>query len=169
MLIQIGSENEQGEETNVELSVGEYIIHELASDEITFDDAVYESIRKEFAHYILEEERVPDNSFFVQHPNADIARTTVDLVSFRYFLSENWINKHHIYTTLEEDKLAYSAKRAVYALKLNKVRSMIQHLQEEIKTHQDNFEKVSNLLEKQVQLEQAKMMLANELERIIVA
>ena len=105
----------------------------------------------------------------MQHPNADIARTTVDLVSFRYFLSENWINKHHIYTTLEEDKLAYSAKRAVYALKLNKVRSMIQHLQEEIKTHQDNFEKVSNLLEKQVQLEQAKMMLANELERIIVA
>lgn len=161
-------ENEAGEEEKVSVSVAEYVLHEIETDEIQFHSALYQTIINEYLTKLSEDEEILGNNYFVQHPNPEIAKTTVDLVSFRYFLSDNWEKRHHIYTTLEEQKLAFSAKRAVYSLKLMKVREMITAIQTELKAIGGNYEKATELLKKQSQLEQVKMLLANELERIIV-
>lgn len=162
-------ENEAGEEEKVSVSVAEYVLHEIETDEIQFHSELYQTIINEYLAKLSEDEEILGNNYFVQHPNPAIAKTTVDLVSFRYFLSDNWEKRHHIYTTLEEQKLAFSAKRAVYALKLMKVREMIGEIQAELRTlGSENFEKSTELLKKQSQLEQVKMLLAKELERIIV-
>jgi DNA primase len=162
-------ENEEGTEEDVSVSVAEYVLHEIDSDDIRFDSELYQSIIKEYMTKLEEDEQILGNNYFVQHPNPEIAKTTVDLVSFRYFLSDNWEKKHHIYTTMEEHKLAFSAKRAVYSLKLMKVREMIAVIQTELKSiGNSNYEQSTELLKKQSQLEQVKMLLAKELERIIV-
>lgn len=162
-------ENEAGEEEKVSVSVAEYVLHEIETDEIQFHSALYQTIINEYLTKLSEDEEILGNNYFVQHPNPEIAKTTVDLVSFRYFLSDNWEKRHHIYTTLEEQKLAFSAKRAVYSLKLMKVREMITAIQTELKSiGSSSYEKSTELLKKQSQLEQVKMLLANELERIIV-
>ena len=162
-------ENEAGEEEKVSVSVAEYVLHEIETDEIQFHSALYQTIINEYLTKLSEDEEILGNNYFVQHPNPEIAKTTVDLVSFRYFLSDNWEKRHHIYTTLEEQKLAFSAKRAVYSLKLMKVREMIAAIQTELKSiGSSSYEKSTELLKKQSQLEQVKMLLANELERIIV-
>jgi len=162
-------ENEEGKEEDVSVSVAEYVLHEIESDDIQFNSVLYQSIIKEYMVKLEEDEQILGNNYFVQHPNPEIAKTTVDLVSFRYFLSDNWEKRHHIYTTLEEQKLAFSAKRAVYSLKLMKVREMISAIQTELKSiGSSSYEKSTELLKKQSQLEQVKMLLANELERIIV-
>lgn len=162
-------ENEEGTEEDVSVSVAEYVLHEIDSDDIRFDSELYQSIIKEYMTKLEEDEQILGNNYFVQHPNPEIAKTTVDLVSFRYFLSDNWEKKHHIYTTMEEQKLAFSAKRAVYSLKLMKVREMISAIQTELKSvGNSNYEQSTELLKKQSQLEQVKMLLAKELERIIV-
>lgn len=166
--ITIEIEDDEGEKNEVEAAVAEYIIHELEQDEILFKHKLFQTIVNEFAEHLHTHEQVLNNTHFVQHPSPEIANITVDLVSFRYFLSDNWEKRHHIYTTMEEERLAFSAKRAVYALKLNKVREMIQDVQQQIKTNAQDFDKVMELQKQQINLEKAKRTLANELERIII-
>jgi DNA primase len=167
--ITIAVETDDGSDEDLAVSVAEYILHEIADDEITFSNELYEQIIAEYIQQLESVKQVPNNRFFVQHSNQEIAQTTVDLISFRYFLSDNWEKKHHIYTTMEEDKLAFSAKRAVYSLKLTKVRSMIHLIQQEIKACENDYDKASEFLKQQQKLEQVKIVLSKELERIIVA
>lgn len=166
--IVIPVENDEGTEEDVSVSVAEFVIHEIAGDEITFSNELYQLIVNEYVQKLEDEEQVLGNTFFVQHPNQDIAKITVDLISFRYFLSDNWEKKHHIYTTTEEDKLTFSAKRAVYSLKLIKVMEMIQQGQQKLKDKDLNFEAIQEVQKRQMQLDQIKRTLSNELERTIV-
>ncbi len=160
----IDSEDEEGKTIQLPISAAYLIIHELQHDNIILENLLYNSIFNEFVQQ-LEQENVPDYSFFINHENPSISALTVDLISSPYTLSK-W-DQHSIYTTMEEDILKKSVLNAVYALKSRRLEMMIHDIQKRLKENPAEEEMVT-LMQTQHQLLEAKKVFNNLLGRIVL-
>ena len=162
--VSIDTEDEEGKTIQMPISAAYLIIHELQHDNIVLENLLYNSIFNEFVQQ-LENDVVPDYSFFINHDNPAISALTVDLISSPYTLA-NW-EQHSIYVTQEEDILKRSVLNAVYALKSRRLEIMIQDIQKRLKEKPEE-EEMMTLMQTQHQLLEAKKIFNNLLGRIIL-
>jgi DNA primase len=164
--VQIDTEEkeESGEFVKMDVSIAQLIIHELEHDNITFDNALYNTIYNEFLNH-QEKDTFPDFNYFINHENSEIALLAVDLINIKHALS-NW-EKHSIYVTQEEEILKYSLYQAVYALKSRKLELMINDIQKQIKENPPE-EEIMVLIQTQNNLLNAKKEFNKLLGRIVV-
>ncbi|HSH66342.1 MAG TPA: toprim domain-containing protein [Bacteroidia bacterium] len=160
----IDSEDEEGKTIQMPISAAYLIIHELQHDNIVLENLLYNSIFNEFVQQ-LENDHVPDYSFFINHDNPAISSLTVDLISSPYTLS-NW-EQHSIYITQEEDILKKSVLNAVYALKNRRLEIMISDIQKRLKEDLPEDEMIT-LMQTHHQLLEAKRTFSYLLGRIIL-
>ncbi|HEV7231290.1 MAG TPA: DNA primase [Bacteroidia bacterium] len=162
--IDIETETESGEKEVVEVSVSEYVVHEVHGDNIEFENPVY---RKLFQEFILKEDEIPDTNYFIQHPDPEISKATVEIISTPYSLA-NW-DKHDIEVITEGSKgeLKKSVCHAIYALKIRKIEKMIHDNQKRLK-ESGNYEEQLILVQEQQLLVQAKKSFAALLGRVIL-
>ncbi|MEA3479537.1 MAG: DNA primase, partial [Bacteroidota bacterium] len=90
--------DEMQKRVSVVVKVAQFIVNDLKEDEIQLQDPVYHTILNEYI-LALEKEFIPDEQYFVNHENADIARIAVDLLSTPYELSKNWVKNKIIVPT----------------------------------------------------------------------
>jgi DNA primase len=164
-IVKVASEDEEGNPTEVELTVAELIIHELQHDNITLENLLYNSVLNEFTESLNTYQTIPGQKHFINHENVAICSLTVDLLSSPYLLS-NW-EQHDIFITLEEDILKKSIYNAIYALKARKLDMMIQDNQKRLKENPPE-EELMALLQTQHQLLEAKKIFNSLLGRIVV-
>ncbi|MBL0330974.1 MAG: DNA primase [Bacteroidetes bacterium] len=162
--VTIDSQDEAGEDIQVEVSVAYLLVHELQSDNIVIDNLLYNSVFNEFAQH-LEKDVVPDTNYFISHENAAICSLTIDLISSPYTLS-NW-EQHGIYPTQESSVLKRSIYNAIYALKSRKIEMMIHDNQKRLKENPPE-EEMLTLMQTQQSLLEAKKVFNNMLGRIVV-
>jgi DNA primase len=157
-------EDEEGMKMVVQVKVIDYLIHEIESDGsvMEFEHPLYRKIYMEFA---LKQADLPDAAYFIQHPDPDISKGTVDILSTPYTLA-NW-EKHHIPVTLEREGLKKSVEHALYALKVRKVERVILENQKRLKESQ-SFEEQIILIQEQQFLLEAKKVLSKHLGRIVL-
>ncbi len=155
-------EGEAGEEEEVEVTVGEYLIHELHGDNIEFENAGYKGM---FHEFIRKEGEIPDSNFFIQHPDPAISKLAVDILSTDYSLA-NW-DKHNIPVHLENMSLKQTVQSAVYALKNRKIEKMILDNQKRLRLS-NNYEEQVILITEQQYLIQAKKSFSALLGRVIL-
>ena len=160
----IDSQDEAGEDIQVEVTVAYLLVHELQSDNIVIDNLLYNSVFNEFAQH-LEKDVVPDTNYFISHENAAICSLTIDLISSPYTLS-NW-EQHGIYPTQESSVLKRSIYNAIYALKSRKIEMMIHDNQKRLKENPPE-EEMLTLMQTQQSLLEAKKVFNNMLGRIVV-
>ncbi len=163
-MVKVESQNEEGEDIEIEVSVAYLLTHELQSDNIVLENLVYNSIFSEFVQH-LEKDAVPDTNYFINHENAAICSLTIDLISSPYALSK-W-EDHGIYPTKEEDILKRSLYNSVYALKSRKLEMMIYDIQKRIKENPPE-EELMTLLQTNKSLKSAFQTFSGLLGRIIV-
>jgi DNA primase len=164
-IVKIASEDEEGNPTEVELTVAELILHEIQHDNITLENLLYNSIINEFNESLNTYHTIPNQKHFINHENVAICSLTVDLLSTPYHLS-NW-EQHDIFITFEEDILKKSIYNAIYALKSRKLEIMIQDNQKRLKENPPEDEMLT-LMQTQHQLLEAKKMFNALLGRIVV-
>ena len=163
-IVKVDSQNEAGEDVEVDVSVAYLLTHELQSDNVVIDNLLYNSVFNEFVQH-LEKDAVPDTNYFISHENAAICSLTIDLISSPYALS-NW-EQHGIFPTKEEEVLKRSVYNAIYALKSRKIEMMIYDNQKRLKENPPEEEMMA-LMATQQSLLEAKKVFNTMLGRIVV-
>ncbi len=154
------------EETKeVRHNIAEYVVNDLLADEIAFTDQSLLKIFELFREAVAGGE-IPRTSFFVNHPQQEIAAKTIELISTPYELSPNW-EKNKIFVKTEEDQLQLLTKSSLLALKEKHIGRMLKNIEEQLKETDDEID-VQALLENYKVLKQTHQSINNALERQIL-
>ena len=153
------------DEEPVKHNIAEYVINDLLSDEIIFTD---KSLFKIFDIYreAVQNGEVPRTSFFVNHPEQEIANKTIELISTPYELSPNW-EKNKIFVKTEEDQLQVLTKTTLLALKEKHISRLLKVIENKLKEPTDELS-VIELLENYKALKEAHKNINQALERQIL-
>ena len=147
-------------------TLGAVLIHEIATDNISFFNSNYNKIFTEYQHLIGQNISV-NQQYFLSHQDSDIQKTAVDLVSEPYTLSKHWEEKHNIFVQSEEDLLKQTYLSAVTSLKIKFVISMIKQLQEKLKELEDPDE-LNEMMKTIIELNDTKGKLSQFQGRVIL-
>lgn len=148
------------------ISVAEYIVHEIESDGLHFEDPVYSAIFEYYSNALHQNEEIPKQEMFVRHDDHSIASVVIDLISDPYSVSDNW-SKHEIEILKEDDesRLVYAVERAVLMFKLEHLNRIINDLVQAIK---ENPSEEAELMAKKISLDEVKKMLADRLGGLVI-
>ncbi len=163
-IIMVDSEDNEGRPIQVESNIAHLIIAELTHDNIVLDNAVYKNVYNEFVTQ-LDNNKIPDSKYFLNHEDNAISLLTIDLISSPYALA-NW-ERHSIYTNMEEDDLKKSALKALYTLKSRRLEIMVHDVEKKMKASTTDDE-IIKLQQVKHQLDIAKVSINAFLGRIIV-
>jgi DNA primase len=82
---------------------------------------------------VIKEKGIIDLQYFINHPNQEISRKSIDLISNKHSISDNWVDRHKIYTGREDEKMRKTTEKAILSLKKGHVDKQIADLQQQIK------------------------------------
>ncbi len=135
LLLKYGSEEfekienrEEGTEETV--SVAQFIVSEITSDDLEFCDEILKKIFDDYAFHI-KEGIFPGDKYFVMHQDPEISSVSADMLSESYELSKIWSSKKsHVET--EDMVLMELVPETVLKFKSDKIQIMIREVKEEI-------------------------------------
>jgi DNA primase len=151
--IEITIINEDGHEEKHPVSVAEYIISNLESDEILLESPVYANIYKEYVELIAQEV-FPQATNFTQHADQSISGESSAILISPYALSDNW-QRHFIYPETEDLQLHFAARGSILSLKLKRIERILRDLYKELEVAVD-AEKVDEIMMEIKMLDVAK-------------
>jgi len=164
-IVHVEQTNDNKETVKVPVMVADYLVHDIRSDDIEFDNKVYAAIFNEYSAG-LDSDQVPERSFFLGHEDKEIAYAAVDLVFNPYELSQNWL-KHHVMIDIEEDGLIVRLDYALLSFKARKIDLMIAGLQKQL--HQnDSVSDVKMIQTRFKELKSKSVEIHGKLNRIII-
>jgi DNA primase len=102
------------------LTVSDYIVREITSDDLVFDHRVCEKIFAEFRFHV-EHGLIAGDKQFVKHEDPEISSLSADLLSDSHELSKIWKDKQ-TYVETEEMKLKEIVGDAVLKFKSDKIK-----------------------------------------------
>lgn len=163
-LIKYGSETlgpvTSGEEVR-DMTVGEFIIHEIRQDELSSLNPIHNLILDEYEVNMLSPEFVP-HRYFVGHPNPSVSTLATDLIAREYRLSR--IHTRYGDVKTDEDILDQLVPRIVTELKWKFLKTRIEHLTMEMKTVQEegNNERLLDLMKEINLLQNALKLISHQ-------
>ena len=155
-------------ETNTTKTVAEFIIEELETDNLIFEQAHHLLIFDEYKEH-LTDENFDAERHFLNHANSKIGLLTADLITEKYTLSK----VHSKIKKVEPDseRLLELVPRVVFELKNSIIIENIRQKLVELKNANDskNNERIAEIMQEMSRLEIVKKQLAKTLgERIII-
>jgi DNA primase len=157
--------NEDKETEKVSVKIADFILQDILSDEIKFENSLCQRIFDEFAGF-QQKGILADKDYFLLHSDPDIASLSIDLSIIPYELSGNW-EKNQIFVNHESEKLKDSVCSAVLAFKAKKIERMMVEIQKKIKESGSN-EDLMILMNQLVKLKATSMEIHDQLGRIII-
>ena len=144
LLINYGNETFIIEEE--EESVAAMIINELKDDGIEFSTPIFNELYQKIIAKI-ESTGFISNKDFINSSKESISSLAVNLIANPHTISENWEEKHKIYTGLESQKMKKTTEKAILSLKKGIVDLEIANLQKDIKEGTIEVEGIKKLSE----------------------
>jgi len=164
-IVHIEQTGEDKETVKVPVMVADYLVHDIRSDDLGFDNKVYSAIFGEYCAG-LDGDQVPERSFFLGHEDKEISYAAVDLVFNPYALSRNWL-KHHVLIDIEEESLIVRLDYALLSYKARKIDLMIAGLQKQL--HQnDSVSDVKLIQTRFKELKAKSVEIHGKLNRIVI-
>ena len=157
--------NEDKQKIDVPVKVANFIVKDIKSDEIYFQNATYQLIFNEYESAI-EKDFIPDEQYFINHADEKISQLTIELISTPYELSPNWLKKRILVKT-EKDSLKLLVVSSVLSFKAKKVDKMIIDNQKEIQKAGNDEDRII-LQQKHISLKNISMDINRKLSRIII-
>jgi len=150
------------------VTVGDYILEELAQDNLVFDNPVHALMLEEYKLQHKQENFVAER-FFLYHPNGQISMLTADLLTEKYTLSK----VHSKIKRVESDAERFIdlIPRVVFEFKNMLILDMIKQKLQQMKAANDvkNNKLLDEIMKEMSQLEIVKKQLSKTLgERIII-
>lgn len=109
--------------------IGPFMIAELS--DVEFEQPVC----KQFVAIYKEQTdngKLPDEQYFINHPDSAVVNLAIDLLAVRYELSANWYEMHKIYVPDEDLKKAIFG--GIYHLKKQKVNKILEKLRADLQS-----------------------------------
>lgn len=145
-----------------EVGVAEYICNDLRANQISFDSAVYQKIFEAFVSGVDTSE-LPDEMFFLHHPDQEIADMSINIISQHYELSPGW-EEIKIYVKLEQDKLEDVVSQSMLALMHRKLSAKVFINGLRLKEDPENY---VDYMSHQIHLENALREISRRLGRVL--
>ena len=142
----------------------DYFLNE--SEEIQFTNQTYRKIIELFKAKLREGEII-DGENLLQHPDEDVRRTVVDLVTEKYEISDNWHEKYKIHVPRETEFLRDVTYTNVLRLKFRIIQHLIQEENKKLKEAKSDSE-VDELLDEINELKKVEVEIAKILGNVIV-
>jgi len=150
----------------VPVKVALFIVNDLSTDEISFENPVYQLIYEVYLNSI-KEEVFPDKLFFLNHIENTVSSTTVELLFTQYEVTASGWEKSNIFIKEETTRLKKVVMHSLLAMKARKVEHMLDELQQKLKNATDNDE-MFELLQQFQMLKTISMQIQSEqLGRVI--
>ncbi len=121
-----------------EESVAQYILQNLEDDGIRFENDIYNRIVDEVKVF-MEGGDMPDEHYFVNHPDEKLASVAISIIASPYELSNNW-EKNKILVKLEDDDLLKTIITTLNPLRTRLISRHLNELREKMKTSTDDAE-----------------------------
>jgi DNA primase len=121
-----------------------------------------------YKHYedALDDGNFKKLSYFVNHPNPEVAKFCIDVMSNPYELSPNWMDKKNIYVKSEKDHLKMSVVNSIFSYKLSILEKELQKLKEDLKTVPED--QLMDLLKTIAKKENQKKDISSQLGRTVL-
>lgn len=149
-------EDENDEETTIEVSIAEYILDNLLTDEIEFLSPVYSRILQSYHDFFIEKESFPTTEYFVNDPDPRFSEAIAGMIASPHELSENWSERHHIFTETEDQNLKRAVFDPLMRLKLSRIKILMEKLEKEIKIAESEDD-LTPLLQEKIKLDRMKI------------
>jgi DNA primase len=109
--------------------IGPFMVAEL--NDVEFEHPVYKAF---VADYLSEVEKgnLPEETYFINHSNKQIADIAITLLLSQYALSHNWYDMHKIFTSDETHNMKATILTAVFHLKKQKVGAILKNIQKQL-------------------------------------
>ncbi|MGN1240263.1 MAG: hypothetical protein ACI4TV_05250, partial [Paludibacteraceae bacterium] len=142
------------------ISAGDYILGQLAADQIAAPNALFAKIIDEFQAHSHEEGFVAE-TFFKFHTDPQVSALAVDLIAERYQLSQMFMKQtvsENVVKKIEDNteiqQLPTTITNLLLELKLTVVNERIDELEQQLKEaqHENDWDKMKPLLALQPQL-----------------
>lgn len=159
--------NQQGESEMVEATIAEVIVDEVCSDELKFDNPVYQNIFDLFSQAVEGGQPLPDANLFAMHEDNMVRNTALSLMINSYTVSKQWYEKKHITVPHIETHLREDLDQSILTFKQKKVDQMLEangYKIRECKSQEDT----DILLAERQQLIEVRKALCEKLNRVIV-
>ncbi|MBX2926751.1 MAG: DNA primase [Saprospiraceae bacterium] len=155
------------------LSVAEFVLQHIQDVLDGFDNPLYAKLAKETLACLVDKRSTLNVDYFLRHPDAEISRLAVDLLSEPYEMSENWAAKWDIHLRMQkvpEENFIEDSLQALKRFKLRKIMRMSDHNHERIKelTAAGEHERLLAHLKVHQQLLEMRNALATELGTVVV-
>ena len=163
--IMIAENEEKKEETFL---VAAYLVGDITTDQIDFDNPIYKEIFDIYKDYLLEKGELPNLNIFTNHQDKEIQNLATTLLINNYSISSLWESKWKISIPDPEcpEKFNQDIKESLLSLKLNKLERKINIVKENLRKESD-IDNQLILLSEQRTLEKIKQIISNELNRIV--
>ena len=161
--------DEQGgeKEVDAEVTVIELVIHELEKDELVIEHPELRPIYELFKEGLAENKYLEQKDF-TQHHDINISKVSVDILSEKHELSPQWITQK-VKIKREIDILDRAVMEAIFSFKSTKVVYEIANIQNEMKNlSSSDINTFADLIGRQKQLDQVKIILSEKLGRRII-
>ena len=149
------------------ISVGKFFLNEFETDHLEFSHPGYKLIFSSFKE-IWDMPELNYQTYFVNHPDPEISRIAVDMLSPQHELSKIHA-KQGAYIRTERSMLTEVVPETLISFRTRMVKQLIKEIDQEIKACQKNsdLDSIIPLLKKRRQLDQLRKELSEDLKRII--
>jgi len=114
--------------------IGPFVVTNLS--DVSFDHPVCRAVFEEYKSR-LEQEELPTEKDFINHPDSKVSSMAISLISSPHSLSENWFEKRKIYVKHESENLRSTILGGIFHLKKRKVDQILKNIRAEIQTETD--------------------------------
>lgn len=125
LLLKFGAEvfgEKEHEGTRVTVTVADFIVHEITSDELSFNDRVFGEIFNEYKFHV-DQGIFPGDQHFVRHPDPEISQVSVDMLAESYELARIW-SERQAFVESEDRMLKEMVPESVLKFKSDKIKEM---------------------------------------------
>ena len=148
-------------------TVAQAIVAEIAGDELTFDNPVYQQIFELFRQAVDNKQAMPDANLFVTTDDTLLRNTALELMINKYNISKLWQERKSISIPSLEHNLRADMEESILSFKLKKLERMLENYRFQIEETNNDDDKLI-LMAKLNDLTILRNSICNKLNRVIV-
>lgn len=159
--------DDEGNTFVTNLPIANIIVDEIVSNELHFDNSLYQQIFDLFRKAVEDEQPLPDANFFATNSDAILRNNALSLMVESYTLSDLWLTEKHIAVPSIESRLYKDVEESILVLKQKKIEQKIEALSYKMRECKDEEESLK-LLAEHSQLVNLRQAVCQQLRRVIV-
>ncbi|MBL0129167.1 MAG: DNA primase [Flavobacteriales bacterium] len=155
---------DEGGQEEEEMSLAETMFEMLAVDDLLMDQPLYKEIYLNYRHESNLGTSIGE-TFYVAHDRKEWQEVAIELLTEKYTLSHNWMDRHRIHVKRDRTDLLKALTNAINGLKLKRVTRMLTDLSTAI--GRAGEEEIAPLMKEKILLQKIRGQLAEIMGRPI--